>query len=388
MKTTWWPAILLGVALAVSGCGVAAKTANTPSQLATVSGQVQTPANVDPGTPLQGAAPNFTLTDQFDQQVSLSQYRGKVVLLAFLDSRCTTICPLTSEEMVMAKHMLGQKAASEVQLVAVDANPTATAVSDVYSYSKAHGVLHQWVFLTGSKDQLAKIWRDYHIYVAIQHGAIDHTPGVYILNAKGQERRLYLTQMAYNGLGQQAQVFAQELARQLPHPTQASAAVLHEATQQESQVHSLERVKLPLVSAAGLAGSTVLGNGQPHLLVFAASWLQQLSDVPAQLKALNTYQQYAKVHHLPSLVVIDEAPTEPSAKAFPAVLQQAARLHYPVAVDMNGAVASRVGVRDITWYALVNSAGKVVWAHDGSNHWLSQPVLEAQVSKAWAKASR
>ncbi len=386
MKTTWWAAIVLGIALAVGGCGVA-KTANTTAKLATVSGQAQTPANIDPGTPLKGEAPSFTLTDQFGKPVSLSQYRGKVVVLAFLDSRCTTICPVTSEEMVMAKHMLGEQAAAEVQLVAVDANPTATAVSDVYSYSKAHGVLHQWVFLTGGKSQLAKVWKDYHIYVAIQHGAIDHTPGVYILNAQGQERRLYLTQMAYNGLGQQAQVFAQELARQLPHPTPASAAVLHEAAQQEAQVHSLARVKLPLVSTAGLAGSTVLGNHQPHLLVFTASWLQQLSNVPAQLEDLNTYQQYAKVNHLPSLVVVDEAPTEPSSKAFPTVLQKAPHLHFPVAVDINGAVASRVGVQDITWYALVNSAGKVVWQHDGSNHWLSQTALEAQVSKAWAKAS-
>src|SRR5207248_2312516 len=48
---------------------------------------------LDPGTSLHRPAPNFTLTDQFRRPVSLSEFKGKVVLLAFIDSRCTTICP-------------------------------------------------------------------------------------------------------------------------------------------------------------------------------------------------------------------------------------------------------------------------------------------------------
>src|SRR5690348_16424611 len=64
-------------------------------------------ASLDPGTQLHGAAPDFTLTDQFDKRVSLSSFRGKVVLLGFEDAECTTICPLTTTAMVEAKRMLG-----------------------------------------------------------------------------------------------------------------------------------------------------------------------------------------------------------------------------------------------------------------------------------------
>jgi cytochrome oxidase Cu insertion factor (SCO1/SenC/PrrC family) len=42
--------------------------------------------DLDPGTPLSGRAPDFTLTDQFDRRVSLHSFRGKVVILAFNDS--------------------------------------------------------------------------------------------------------------------------------------------------------------------------------------------------------------------------------------------------------------------------------------------------------------
>jgi len=32
----------------------------------------------------------------------------------------------------------------------VDANPAATSVSDVMAYSRAHGMVNQWDFLTGT----------------------------------------------------------------------------------------------------------------------------------------------------------------------------------------------------------------------------------------------
>src|SRR5690348_564502 len=49
------------------------------------------------GFPLPGdLAPDFTLTDQFDHPVTLSALRGHEVVLAFIDSECKTLCPLTS----------------------------------------------------------------------------------------------------------------------------------------------------------------------------------------------------------------------------------------------------------------------------------------------------
>src|SRR5438270_9054642 len=65
---------------------------------------------LDPGTALHRPAPGFALTDQFGRRVSLTDFRGKVVLLAFTDSRCTTICPLTTTSMVEAKRLLGAAA--------------------------------------------------------------------------------------------------------------------------------------------------------------------------------------------------------------------------------------------------------------------------------------
>jgi hypothetical protein len=85
--------------------------------------------------------------------MSLSQFRGKVVMLSFEDSECTTVCPLTTQSMLEAKQLLGA-AGDKVQLLGVDANPDATSVADVLAYSRAHGMVNQWDFLTGSLPQL------------------------------------------------------------------------------------------------------------------------------------------------------------------------------------------------------------------------------------------
>src|SRR5436190_7251353 len=86
--------------------------------------QSTNPANyVIGGFPMKGnLAPDFTLTDQFGHAVTLSSLRDHEVALAFIDSRCKTLCPLTAEIMYDAKVALGTSAASQIELVTVNAN--------------------------------------------------------------------------------------------------------------------------------------------------------------------------------------------------------------------------------------------------------------------------
>jgi cytochrome oxidase Cu insertion factor (SCO1/SenC/PrrC family) len=68
---------------------------------------------LDPGSSLgDQPAPGIALRNQFGQPMSLRQFRGKVVILAFVDSECTTICPLTTVSMVQARQTLGPAARS------------------------------------------------------------------------------------------------------------------------------------------------------------------------------------------------------------------------------------------------------------------------------------
>ena len=167
---------------------------------------------------MSGAAPDFTLSDQFGQPVSLHSFRGKVVILAFNDSECTTICPLTTSAMLDAKAMLG-RAGSRVQLLGIDANPASISLEDVWSYSELHGMLHAWHFLTGSLPQLKRVWKQYAVEAAIERGQITHTPALFVIDPHGRKARVYITQMSYTAIGQLGQLLAQEASSLLPgHP--------------------------------------------------------------------------------------------------------------------------------------------------------------------------
>jgi cytochrome oxidase Cu insertion factor (SCO1/SenC/PrrC family) len=363
---------VLAACAVLAGCGAgAAAGPSSPS----MSSAAEANPGLDPGTALGGTpAPDFRLVNQFGQPMSLGQFRGRVVLLSFEDSECTTVCPLTAQSMVEAKLLLGA-AGSRVQLLGVDANPDATSVSDVLAYSRAHGLVNQWDFLTGTLPQLRAVWSEYHIAVQVEQGLIDHTPALFVIDQHGREQELYLTQMAYASVGQEAEVLADEVSGLLPgHPPVASHQSLAAIPAQGPRDH----VALPSAQAGG--GTVALGPGRPRLVMFFATWLTETSDLKSELLDGNAYAAAARRGGLPQLVAVDETVVEPSAQAVRGYLRSlGTRLDYPVGLDLTGRVADGYGVQDQPWFVLVSASGTTLWTHDG---WLPLPSLESAVRRA------
>ncbi len=363
--------VLVVLAAVLVGALVTRPSANTPTALASNP-------NLDPGTPLSRPAPDFTLSDELGRSVSLHSYRGKVVILAFNDSECTTVCPLTTTAMLDAKAMLG-RAGSQVQLLGVDANPDATAVSNVRSYTETHGLVHSWRFLTGSPPALRRVWRDYNIEVQIQSGQIDHTPALFVIDPRGRLRRVYLTQMSYATVPQLGQLLAQETASLLPGRPRVNTTVSYRPV---PGIAPSQRAALP--RAGG--GTVNLGPaGKPRLLLFFATWDKEVTDLAEQLGALDVYSADPA---LPKLTAVDETSVEPSAGAVSAFLTRLPhRLSFPVALDRSGRVADGYGVQDQPWLVLVSASGRVLWYYDVSTSgWLSKSALAKRIKAALARA--
>ncbi|MHB8659695.1 MAG: redoxin domain-containing protein [Solirubrobacteraceae bacterium] len=335
--------------------------------------------NLDPGTTLSGPAPDFSLRDQFGASVSLHSLRGKVVMLAFNDSKCTNVCPLTTTAMIRAKRLLGP-AGGDVALLGVDANPHAISIADVRSYSERHGMTRSWQFLTGTLPLLRRVWKAYKVEVAIQGGQIDHTPALFVISPGGRLARLYLTQMSYSSIDQQAQLLAQEASRLIPtHPRVLSQL-------------SYAQIPAILPSAAAVldradGGTVRLGPGAPRLLAFFATWDSQVTDLAKQLDGLDHYAAVAGGHGLPGLVAIDEASVEPSRLDLSRFLANLPHpLGYPVGVDATGRVADGYGVQDEPWLVLVSRSGQVLWYYDVSTSgWLPVDKLMRYVRAALSR---
>lgn len=368
---------VLGIAL-IAGIGIgtavaATRSSGTPTPVpVSATPAPQNPA-LDPGSALNETAPAFTLTDQFGKQVSLRSFRGKVVVLTFNDPLCTTICPLTTTALLHAKALLGP-AASDVQLLGVGANPEATQVKWVRDYSRVHQMTSKWRFLTGSLPQLRRVWREYYIDAAVMNGAIDHTPATYVIDTRGRESRLFLTQMAYSSVDQLGYEIARSIAPLLPgHPGLSGATSLAEPSL--SGPH--DRVALPRSD-----GRTVrFGPGSgPHLVLFFDTWDSEVTNLAQQLEALNGYAGAARRHGLPDLVAVDEDKVEPSPSALAAFLHGLPHpLRYPVVVDKGGTFADGYRVQDSPYLELVSGNGRIVLQRDiAVKGWPSLQTLLAQ----------
>ncbi len=336
---------------------------------------------LDPGTALARPAPSIDLTNQFGQPVSLAAMRGKVVVLAFIDSECTTMCPLTSQAMVDAKAMLGS-AGRNVQLVGVDANPRATALQDVAAYSQVHGMLHAWDFLTGSLPALRRVWHAYSIEATISRKSVDHTPAIFLINPEGRLVREYIVQQSYAAIGQLGQLIAGRTASLLPSHPKVDPKLSYKLI---PGIYPTSTATLPQTGGGNLS----LGPGAPHLLLFFATWDRQITDLGGGLDGLNTYEAGAARAGLPKLTAIDEGAVEPRGALAPFLHGLTKPLAYPVAVDATGRLADGYEVEGEPWLMLVGADGSIDWYYSVARlGWPTTAKLVADVKKGLRFAAR
>lgn len=143
-------------------------------------------------------AANFTLTDESGKELNLSDYRGKAVILTFLDPECTDVCPIISAEFVEAAKELGS-ANRNVEFIGVNVNTYHRSNAELSKFSRDHGLskLPNWHFVSGTPSQLARVWKAYGVYVKQNPtGDVVHSDYIYFIDPKGNER--YIAASATN----------------------------------------------------------------------------------------------------------------------------------------------------------------------------------------------
>ncbi len=145
-------------------------------------------------------APDFRLTNQFGEEVALSDLRGKVVVLTFLYTSCPDTCPLTASKLGQVHDQLGERA-REVAFVVVTVDPERDRVARVRQFLEAQRLSNKLLFLTGERPALEVVWAAYHIGVTRLPVAsrsvggdgfyeVGHTDVLYLIDRHGRMRRL------------------------------------------------------------------------------------------------------------------------------------------------------------------------------------------------------
>ncbi len=185
--------VLMTVALALGGCsgGRSSPATSSISTGASASTPVSSPSPFDGAALPVAPAHGFTLADPTDngRTVSLSQYRGQVVVLAFLYSTCGAPCVVIAQQIRGALDELGPHPAPVLIVSADPATDTAARVRHFLAQVSLTGRA-QW--LTGSLAQLRPVWHAYGITPpSAGRGVFANSVSVFLLDSAGRERVLF-----------------------------------------------------------------------------------------------------------------------------------------------------------------------------------------------------
>lgn len=143
-------------------------------------------------------APDFQLTDQAGKPVSLARFRGRPVIVTFIDPLCRNLCP--TEAKILDAAVAKFPAASRPAVVAVSVNQWGNAHHVLMQDVQKWKLPAQWHWAIGAPSALKRVWAAYAIGVSdsprkiagvVVHN-ITHTEAAYLVDAKGDQRALYL----------------------------------------------------------------------------------------------------------------------------------------------------------------------------------------------------
>lgn len=136
-------------------------------------------------------APDFSLASSTGHELKISDYRGKVVLLAFGFTSCTEVCPTTLNTFAVARRKLGT-AAADVQVVYITVDPQRDVPARLAKYLGSFDPT--FIGGTGTEGQLADVRRSYGISAEKKNIGNDytyaHSSFTYLIDRMGRIRAL------------------------------------------------------------------------------------------------------------------------------------------------------------------------------------------------------
>jgi len=173
---------IAALALALCSCGSSSSGTNQSSTQASRGGFDG--AALPPG----GAIHDFTLIDQYGRRVSLSGFRGQVVMLSFLYPTCGATCVLIAEQIRGALDELHNR----VPVLIVSAEPAADTAASERRFLARVSLGGRALYLTGTRAQLEPLWRAYRVQPASAGAsAFASYAGVLLLDRTGAARVLF-----------------------------------------------------------------------------------------------------------------------------------------------------------------------------------------------------
>ncbi len=118
----------------------------------------------------------------------MASFRGRPVVLSFMDSRCHQECPLEGRALAAGFRELPPD--QRPVFVAVSVDPWADTPRSARDAIGRWGLQSagSWHWLLGSRAELARVWNRYRVEVRRTPNDITHTDATYLIDSHGFER--------------------------------------------------------------------------------------------------------------------------------------------------------------------------------------------------------
>ena len=142
--------------------------------------------------------PDTSLITQHGDTVNLrSDVIGdKIVVIDFVYTTCTTICPVLSAILGQVQGQLADRLGKEVVIVSVTVDPLRDTPARLKAYSEKHRARDGWFWLTGSKQNVDEVLQKLGVYTP---NFEDHPSTILVGDANSGEWSRFL---GFPGVGQ------------------------------------------------------------------------------------------------------------------------------------------------------------------------------------------
>jgi protein SCO1 len=134
---------------------------------------------------------NFKLVDQDGKPFQFDNQRGKLVLVTFIFTTCPDVCPFLTAKFAAIQRALEESGTNkDLIFVSITTDPERDSSAVLKDYgARFKADFHNWKFLTGSRQDLAKVWKIFGLNVTkTQSGNVQHTTLTTLIDRRGNRR--------------------------------------------------------------------------------------------------------------------------------------------------------------------------------------------------------
>lgn len=145
--------------------------------------------NVPPPIAIGSPVPDFTLTDQTGQRVSLSRFRGKVVGVTFIYTSCPLpdYCLRLSSNFERIQKRFAPKMGRDLILLSISFDPAHDTPEVLAKYARTWKAdPDSWHFLTGSTDDVKAVCRRFGLNFWQDEGLLAHSLHTLVIDREGR----------------------------------------------------------------------------------------------------------------------------------------------------------------------------------------------------------